>query len=127
MAIYKAGCTRIRLKSGINSSAYIYTYVLRQNPKLFSLTYYSRGDCFVAMGLLKLGIKNYTTCLKYGQDGKIFYYKALALALAGKITDTLQIIQRTLATKTHHRKKLKKLWEAMLAGDKIPYHQPCST
>lgn len=104
-----------------------FTYVLRQDPKHFSLTYYSRGDCFVAMGLLKLGIKDYTTCLKYNPtDGKIWYYKARALALAGKTTEALQTIQRGIATKTHHMDKLEKLRKAILSGDKIPYHAPCS-
>ena len=104
-----------------------FTYVLRQDPKHFSLTYYSRGDCFVAMGLLKLGIKDYTTCLKYNPtDGKVWYYKARALALAGKSTEALQTIQRGIATKTHHMGKLEKLRKAILSGDKIPYHAPCS-
>jgi tetratricopeptide (TPR) repeat protein len=79
------------------------------------------------MGLLKLGIKDYTTCLKYNPtDGKVWYYKARALALAGKTIEALQIIQRTLATKHHHSDKLEKLRKAILSGDKIPYHQPCS-
>lgn len=104
-----------------------FTYVLRRNPKRFSKTYYLRGDCFVAMGLLKMGIKDYTTCLKYNPtDGKVWYYKARALALAGKTTEALQTIQRGFATKTHHRGKLEKLREAILSGDKIPYHAPCS-
>ena len=104
-----------------------FTYVLRRNPNHFSKTYYLRGDCFVAMGLLKMGIKDYTTCLKYNpKDGKVWYYKARALALAGKTTEALQTIQRGFATKTHHRGKLEKLWEAILSGDKIPYHAPCS-
>ena len=40
------------------------------------------------MGLLEKGIKDYTTCLKYNPtDGKVWYYKARALALAGKTTE----------------------------------------
>jgi len=79
------------------------------------------------MGLLEKGIKDYTTCLKYyPTDGKVWYYKARALALAGKTGEALQTIQRGFATKTHHWKKLEKLREAILNGDKIPYHVPCS-
>ena len=104
-----------------------FTYMLRRNPKHFSKVYYYRGDCFVAMGLLKMGIKDYTSCLKYNpKAGKVWYYKACALALAGKTTEALQTIQRGFATKTHHRGKLEKLREAILSGDKIPYHAPCS-
>jgi len=104
-----------------------FTYVLRRNPKHFSTTYYLRGDCFVAMGLLKMGIKDYTACLKYNpKDGKVWYYKARALTLAGKTTEALQTIQSGFATKTHHRGKLEKLRKAILSGDKIPYHAPCS-
>ena len=104
-----------------------FTYILRRKPKRFQTTYYLRGDCFVAMGLLKRGIKDYTTCLKYRPgDGKVWYYKARALALAGKTTEALQTIQRGLATKTHHWKKFEKLQKAILSGDKIPYHAPCS-
>jgi tetratricopeptide (TPR) repeat protein len=104
-----------------------FTYVLRRNPKHFSKTYYLRGDCFVAIRLLEMGIKDYTTCLKYNpKDGKVWYYKARALALAGKTAEALQTIQRGFATKTHHRGKLEKLREAILSGDKIPYHAPCS-
>lgn len=104
-----------------------FTYVLRRNPKHFSTTYYLRGDCFVAMGLLEMGIKDYTACLKYNpKDGKVWYYKARALTLAGKTTEALQTIQSGFATKTHHRGKLEKLRKAILSGDKIPYHAPCS-
>jgi len=104
-----------------------FTYVLRRNPKHFSKIYYLRGDCFVAIGLLEMGIKDYTMCLKYNPlDGKVWYYKARALALAGKTTKALQTIQRGLATITHHRGKLEKLRKAILSGDKIPYHAPCS-
>jgi tetratricopeptide (TPR) repeat protein len=104
-----------------------FTYMLRRNPKHFSKMYYFRGDCFVAMGLLKMGIKDYTACLKYNpKDGKVWYYKARALTLAGKTAEALQTIQRGFATKTHHRSKLEKLREAILSGDKIPYHAPCS-
>ena len=104
-----------------------FTYVLRRNPKRSSKTYYLRGDCFVAMGLLEMGIKDYTTCLKYiPKDGKVWYYKARAFALAGKTSEALQTIQRGIATKTHHMDKLEKLREAILSGDKIPYHAPCS-
>ena len=104
-----------------------FTYVLRRNPKHFSTTYYLRGDCFVATGLLTVGIKDYTTCLKYNpKDGKVWYYKARALALAGRTAEALQTVQHGLATKTHHWKKLKKLRAAILSGDKIPYHAPCS-
>ena len=79
------------------------------------------------MGLLERGIKDYTTCLKYSPgDGKVWYYKARALALAGKTTEALQTIQRGIATKTNHMGKLKKLLKAILSGDKIPYHAPCS-
>lgn len=104
-----------------------FTYVLQRNPKRSSKTYYLRGDCFVAMRLFEMGIKDYTTCLKYNPtDGKVWYYKARALALAGKTAEALQTIQRGIATKTHHMGKLEKLWKAILSGDKIPYHQPCS-
>ncbi len=104
-----------------------FTYILRRKPKHFQTTYYLRGDCFVAMGLLERGIKDYTTCLKYRPgDGKVWYYKARALALAGKTTEALQTIQRGIASKTHHMDKLEKLRKAILSGDKIPYHQPCS-
>jgi tetratricopeptide (TPR) repeat protein len=103
-----------------------FTYILRRKPKHFITTYYLRGDCFVAMGLLEMGIKDYTTCLKYKPDGKVWYYKARALALAGKTTEALQTIQRGIATKTHHMGKLEKLRKAILSGDKIPYHAPCS-
>jgi tetratricopeptide (TPR) repeat protein len=104
-----------------------FTYILRRKPKHFQTTYYLRGDCFVAMGLLERGIKDYTTCLKYRPgDGKVWYYKARAIALAGKTTEALQTIQRGFATKTHHWKKLEKLQKAILNGDKIPYHAPCS-
>lgn len=104
-----------------------FTYILRRKPGHFSKTYYLRGDCFVAIGLLKLGIKDYTMCLKYNpMDGKVWYYKARALALAGMTTEALQTIQRGIATKTHHMGKLEKLRKAILSGDKIPYHTPCS-
>ncbi|MCD4713263.1 MAG: tetratricopeptide repeat protein [Clostridiales bacterium] len=104
-----------------------FTYVLRRKPKHFSTTYYLRGDCFVAIGLLERGIKDYTTCLKYNpKDGKVWYYKARALALSGKTVEALQTIQRGIATKTHHMGKLEKLQKAIFSGDKIPYHAPCS-
>jgi tetratricopeptide (TPR) repeat protein len=104
-----------------------FTYILRRKPKRYSKTYYLRGDCFVAVGLLEMGIKDYTTCLKHHPTaGKIWYYKARALALAGKTPEALQTIQRGIATKTHHMGKLEKLRKAILSGDKIPYHQPCS-
>lgn len=104
-----------------------FTYVFRRKPIRFSKTYYLRGDCFVALWLLEMGIKDYTTCLKYHPTaGKIWYYKARALALAGKTIEALQTIQRGFATKTHHRDKLEKLRAAILSGDKIPYHAPCS-
>ena len=124
---YRARAGIYAVKGEYLSAIKDYTYVLRRKPIRFSKTYYLRGDCFVAVGLLKMGIKDYTTCLKYHPTaGKIWYYKARALALAGKTTEALQTIQRGFATKTHHRDKLEKLRAAILSGDKIPYHAPCS-
>jgi len=115
------------LKGEYPSAIKDFTYVLRRKPGHFQTTYYLRGDCFVAMGLLERGIKDYTTCLKYRPgDGKVWYYKARALALAGKTFEALQTIQRGIATKTHHMGKLEKLQKAIFSGNKIPYHAPCS-
>jgi len=124
---YRARGGAYAVKGEYLSAIKDFTYVLRRKPMHFAKTYYFRGDCFVAMGLLEKGIKDYTTCLKYNpKDGKVWYYKARALALAGKTTEALQAIHRGFATKTHHLKKLEKLQKAILSGDKIPYHAPCS-
>lgn len=112
--------------------ARLYEEAIREFSKLMSQEGFShavrfRADCFMALGDMQNAAKDYHSFLrKAPRDGKVWSYLVEAFALMGNKQAALAAASRGLSTGSHWSKRLKKLQQKILMGQKITAHKPFS-
>lgn len=112
--------------------ASLYAYAIRDFTRFVGQEKYPhairfRGDCYLGMGDYARAAKDYADFVRVApSDGKVWFYLAEALTLAGDRQAALDAIAKGLAAGSHWSPRLRELQETILMNQTIKPHRPLS-